>query len=199
MQGIATIDRQAGSHTIAVWVTKRTEPLRADNTNAVVIDAASDPHAMAKVHSLTRGRAILVTDGSVVDDLPIDGKPATMADIDDLVIATQSHRQAIVDAVRAYKKRTRSASVKEPTFSVIPTPADFAPADDTATQRALNAANFAGRVWTAWLRTDEERRRRTVRPKTGESPWMMPEALNSQEIAPIPDALVDRFREQPLS
>jgi len=198
VQGIATIDRQPGSETIVVWVTKRLEPLRADNTNAVAIDAASDPKAMDKVHSLTRCCAVLVTEGSVLEGLPVEGEPLTVADIDALVAETEAHQQAILDAVSAYKRRTRSANLKDPTFPKSPAVADFTPSDDSPSQRALGTANYVGRAWSAWLKTDEERRRRTARPKTGETPWMMPDELNSPEVALLPAKLVARFREQPL-
>lgn len=198
MHGIATIDRQPGSDSIVVWLTKRTEPLRADHTNAVSIDAASDSQAMEKVHSLTRCCAVLATEGSVLEGLPIEGEPLTVADIDALVAATEAHQRSILDAVGAYKRRTRSPSLKDPEFSKSPTAADFAPSDDSAAQRTLSTANYAARAWSAWLRTDEERRRRTTRPTTGETPWMMPEELNSSQVAPVPATLAARFYEQPL-
>lgn len=198
MQGIATIDRQPGSDTIVIWVTKRLEPLRADNTNAVAIDATSDPNAMDKVRSLTRCCAVLVTKGSVLEGLPLEGEPLTVADIDALVAETETHQQAILDAVSAYKRRTRAANLKDPTFPKSPAVADSTPSEDSPSQRALSTANYAGKAWSAWLKTDEERRRRTARPKTGEAPWMMPDELSSSEVALLPAKLVARFREQPL-
>ena len=83
MRGIATIDRQPGSDSIAVWVTQRSA-VEVFNTNACEIDAAKDPSAAEKVRSLTRCCAVLLTDGSVIDGLPVEGGPLTTADIDNL-------------------------------------------------------------------------------------------------------------------
>lgn len=197
MQGIATIDRQQGSETVVVWVTKRTEPLRADHTNAVTIDMAADPDAIDKVRSLTYGCTVLLTEGSGIGGLPINGEPLTVADIDALVVATEQHQQAVLDAVHAYKKRTRSTGLKDPTFPVPPKAADFTFSDGSANQRTLSTANYAATAWTAWLRTEEERRRRTARPRSGETPWIMPEGLGSPEITVMPESLTARFHEQP--
>lgn len=85
MRGIATIDRQPGSDEIAVWVTSRTE-LQAGHSNAVVINTASDPQAMEKVRSLTRCSAVLLTEGSTAEGLPLDGEPLTSAELQTLLI-----------------------------------------------------------------------------------------------------------------
>lgn len=199
MQGIATIDRQPDSDTIVIWLTKRTESLRADHTNAVTIDAASDPSAMEKVRSLTHGCAVLITEGSVLDGLPVEGELLTVADIEALVAATAAHQRLILEAVRAHKRRARSATLKDPIFPVLPTATDFHTSDGNPSQRTLATANYAAKAWSAWLRTDEERRRRTARPTSGETPWMMPDELNSPEIAPIPETLATRFREQTVA
>lgn len=198
MRGIATIDRQQGSDTVMIWLTKPTEPLRADHTNAVGIDLASDPRGLEKVRSLTRCCVVLATEASDLECLPIQGEPLTVADIGALVAATEAHQHAIVEAVSAYKRRTRSANLKEPAFPKSPSAADLAQSDDSPARRTLSTANYAARAWSAWLKTDEERRRRTARPRTGETPWMMPDALSDPELAPIPPTLSARFHEQPL-
>jgi hypothetical protein len=197
VRGIATIDRQPDSDTIAVWITNRLAA-EVSNSNAVVIDAANDPDAMEKVRSLTRCCVVLVTEGSVLDGLPVEGEPLTRADIALLLEATQEHQQAILDAIAAFKRRGGSKAHKEPTFNVAPDPADFVPAEDTPSQRALTTANYFGRAWRAWLRTDEERRRRTARPRTGETPWIMPNDLNAPEVVEFPEAFAARVHEQAL-
>jgi hypothetical protein len=168
------------------------------HTNAVVLNAANDPGALEKVRSLTRCCAVLLTDGSVPDGLPVEGEPLTSADIDAMVAATEEHQQAILEAVADYKRRTRSKTLIGPTFPTSPQASDFQPAQDTASQRAFMTANYLGKVWSRWLVTDEERRRRTARPKTGETPWIMPEGLNDPEVAVFPAAFAARVHEQPV-
>ena len=73
MRGIAIIDRQPGSDTIAVWATTRM-PVEAHNVQcSPVIDAASDPGAVEKVRSLTRCCACSSPMGTVLDGLPVEG------------------------------------------------------------------------------------------------------------------------------
>ena len=197
MRGIAVIDRQTDAEQIAVWITSRAGG-EAHNTNAVVVNAANDPDAVEKVRSLTHCCAVLVTGGSVIDGLPVEGEPLTSADIEAMVSATEEHQRAILEAVADYKRRTRSKTLTEPTFPPSPQAADFQPAVDTASQRAFTTANYLGKVWSRWLKTDEERRRRTARPKTGETPWIMPDDLNAPEVAEFPSAFAARIHEQPL-
>lgn len=197
MRGIATIDRQPGSETIAIWVTNR-EALVAKHTNAVVVDLAADSEAMEKVRSLTRCSVILVTDGTVLDGLPVEGKPLTTADIHALVGATEAHQETILGAVADYKRRTRSSTLKDPAYPTRAESEDFVPTEDTPSARAFATANYVGRAWSAWLQTDDERRRRTARPKTGESPWIMPADLNDAEVAVFPPSFAARLREQAL-
>jgi hypothetical protein len=197
MRGIATIDRQSGSDTIAVWITSR-EALQAQNGNAVVIDAARDPQAVEKVRSLTRCCAVLVTDGSVLDGLPVQGDPLTLADVSALVESTKEHQQAILEAIAEFKRGGGSKGHKEPTFPEVPHADDFVPSEDTPSHRAFMTANYIGKAWTAWLKTDEERRRRTARPKTGDTPWMMPVEMNSPKVAVFPPAFAAKVHEQAL-
>ncbi len=105
---------------------------------------------------------------------------------------------AILEAVADYKRRTRSKTLTEPMFPPSPRAADFQPAEDTASQRAFTTANYLGKVWSRWLKTDEERRRRTARPKRGETPWIMPDDLNAPEVAEFPSAFAAPIHEQPL-
>lgn len=197
MRGIATIDRQPGSQEIAIWVTSRTE-LQAGHTNAVVVDTASDPEAMEKVRSLTRRSAVLLTEGSTADGLPLDGEPLTSADLQALLAEIESRRAAISDAVKQYKRSSRSKTLTEPEFPALPNPESFTPDGDSAASRAFAQANLLQKTWTAWLRTDEERRRRTTRPRTGTTPWVMPCELNGPTVPDFPDAFSQRLHEQPL-
>ncbi|HEX8510221.1 MAG TPA: hypothetical protein VF635_12105, partial [Propionibacteriaceae bacterium] len=189
-----TIDRQLGSDTIVVWVTNRSSG-EVKHTNAVEVDAVE---AVKALRSLTRCCAVLVTEGSVLDGLPVEGDPLTTADIDAMVAATEEHQRAILTAVGDYKARSGSKALVSPNFPPSVQATDFQPADDTAVERAFTTANYMSRAWRRWLTTDEERHRRTARPKTGETPWIMPEALNAPEVAVFPAAFAARFHEQPL-
>lgn len=194
MQGIATVDRQPVGDNIVVWVTSRVEPLRAANSNAVSLDAATDSDAMEKVRSLTRECAVLATVGSVLDGLPIEGALLDLADVEALIAETEERQRAIVRAVREYKRRTKSAGIKEPTFPPSPRTTNFPRMTHAdAIQRALASANFVAQAWTGWLETEEARRRRTFNPRSRTSPWMMPDELNSPDIAPLPPLLAARL------
>lgn len=197
MRGIATIDRQPGSDEIAVWVTSRTE-LQAGHSNAVVIDTASDPQAMEKVRSLTRCSAVLLTEGSTADGLHFDGEPLTSADLQTLLVEIEDQQTAISDAVEQYKRSSRSKTLTEPKFPALPTPESFAYDGDGAGSRAFAQANLLQKAWTAWLQTDEERRRRTIQPRTGKTPWVMPEHMNAPNVSNFPAKFAERVHEQPL-
>lgn len=196
MQGIATIDRQPNSDTVAIWLTSRSG-VEVGNTNAVVSNMAKDPSAIEKVRSLTRCCAVLVTEGSMLDGLPIEGEPLTVSDIAALVDATEVRQHAILAAIEDYKRRSRSKTLAEPRFLPSPSAGDFRPTEDTASQRAFTTANFIGKAWSRWLATDEERRRRTAQPKTGLTPWIMPADLNSADLAAFPAEFAVRLTVQP--
>lgn len=197
MRSFAVIDRQPNAEQIAVWIVNREGgSMRAHNTNAVVIDAKNDPEAAAKVRWLTSRRVIVVTDGTTLDGLPIKSDPLTVADIADLLDEVEAHQARILDALAVYKKRTRSKSLVEPTFQARPKREEFAPGTDTASQRALTTANFISKAWGTWLATDEERRRRTVQPKTGKTPWIMPEDMNTSTVPDFPIGFDARLLER---
>lgn len=197
MRGIAVIDRQSGAAQIAVWITSR-DGTHAKNVNAVVLDAGADPNAAHKFRSLTRGYAVLATEGTTVDGLPIDGEPLSVADVDELLDEVEVQQARILDAITDYKRRTHSEALVEPTFPPRPAYGSFTPRDDTASQRALATANYVGRAWATWLKTDEERRRRTEQPKTGKTPWIMPEDMNSATVPDFPEQFAARLHKQPL-
>ena len=83
-------------------------------------------------------------------------------------------------------------------FPPAPSAEDFSPDQDTASRRAFVLANYVGRVWGSWLKTDDERRKRTVQPKTGVTPWIMPECMNEQSTPDFPSGFAARVIEQPL-
>ncbi|HET7386191.1 MAG TPA: hypothetical protein VFJ19_05940 [Nocardioidaceae bacterium] len=193
------IDRQSNADQIAVWVTNRDgDGTQVTNTNAVVIDANADPNAVEKVRSLTRCCVVMATDGTTLDGLPIEGKPLAVADVAALLEEVEAHQTRILDAITDYKGRTRSKALTDPTFPPLPVREHFTPKEDTASQRAFTTANFIGRAWRAWLCADEERRRRTVQPKTGKTPWIMPEDMNAATVPDFPEDFAGRLHEQPL-
>src|SRR5262245_13360693 len=98
MRGFAVIDNQPGSESLAVWITSHVAPQRAGNSNAVTIDRHNDPDALAKVRSLTRSHAVLLTDGSTVNSLPVEGDPLTVADIEALITETTEQQALILEA-----------------------------------------------------------------------------------------------------
>lgn len=196
MRGIATVDRQPDSDSVAVWITSRISLLEAGNTNAVVVDLINDSHAMDKLRNLVHNCAVVLTDGSVLDGLPVRAKPLTVGDIASLVTETESRQRQILAAVEDYKSRTKSRSIVSPAFPASPAPSDFTPAEDTAAQRALAAANYLVQAWGLWLRTDEERRRRIVQPRTGTSPWIMPGDLGQPTVADFPAGFAERLHRE---
>jgi hypothetical protein len=197
MQGFAIIDNQPGDDNVAVWVVGQIAPQQAGNVNAVTIDRHGDREASEKLRSLTRNRAVLLTAGSSSKSLPVVGEVLGANDIEDLIRETENCQYRITEAVQTYVRRTRSKSIVPPVFEPSPKQADFVPVDETATQRAFQTANFLNRAWSGWLRTDEQRRRRTVRPKTNETPWMMPEDMNSPTLVSLPPAFAARVSLQP--
>ncbi len=198
MRGIAVIDRQPDAAAVALWITSRGIGLDVANVNAVVIDSGLDAQAIEKIRSLTRCRAVLVTNGTVLDGLPITGKPLREADLGMLLVEITEHQQRITDAVKAYKARSRSKTLTEPAFPDPPKAESLLPDEDTALQRAFVLANYLGRVWESWLKTDDERRRRIVQPKSGTTPWVMPDDMNDQMTPDFPPGFAARVIEQPL-
>jgi hypothetical protein len=198
MQGFAVIDNRPESDSVAVWVTSHTAPQQASNSNAVTIDRHGDPDALRKVRSLTRSHAVLLTDGSTLDTLPVEGEPLTVADVEALVVETAEQQTLILEAVAAYARRTRNRSLVPPVFPMPPDPRDFNPAWDDATQRAFQTANYLAHAWTAWLATDEQRRRRSIQPRTDKTPWMMPEDMSSPQIAKFPPRFTALVQPQAL-
>jgi hypothetical protein len=70
---------------------------------------------------------------------------------------------------------------------------------DEPAYRALSVANYVASVWMAWLATDEQRVRRTIDPRTGEPPWIMPEGLADPVLVEFPPEFADLAKPEPMS
>lgn len=195
MRGVAVVDYQPNAGQLAVWIAAR-DGNQATNVNAVVIDMQDDPEATTKVHSLVHRCVVVGTEGTTLDGLPIEGNALGVADVSALLDEVEAQQSRILDAIADHKRRTRSTSLVEPTFPTRPAADDFVPVEDTASQRALSMANYFGRSWSAWLKTDEERRRRTVQPATGTTPWIMPESMNAATVSDFPEGFAGRLHIQ---
>ena len=196
MRGVATIDRRPSADQIAVWVTSSAAQAGAGHVNAVVMPAdASDTHE--KIRSLTRCCVVLATDGSTLEGLPIEGNVLHAADLADLLAETEKHQSRIIQAISEYRAKTRSV-VSRPTFPDWPDRRDFWPDGHTAAAHAFATANYLQAVWSVWLKSDDERLKRTVQPRTGVTPWIMPEDMNQPTTPPFPPEFASRFTEQAL-
>lgn len=191
MLGFAVLDRRPASETTAVWSVSRSGDNLVRNTNAVVL-RQDDPEFGAKIHALTADRSVVLTDGS---EAPIAFAHAVGIEVfDDLVRRTASLQERIGAAVAEYAGRKR-VSLVAPRF--LPVPALAAPVEDEPRYRALAAADYIGLVWAAWLFTEDQRARRTVSPRTQETPWIMPDELNSPVVAALPAEFADRVKPEP--
>lgn len=206
MRGFVSIDRQPDSSSLAVWFTCRLTESRVAHGNAVVIDTSGDQEILKKVRSLTRDAVVVVTAGSDLGGLPINGDPLMAQDLEGLLDEAEAWQQRIVSAVDAYARRpdARTGRVPKsprklvrPTFAPRPKVQNFVPAADSSAQRALATANFVARAWAFWLEAEEARLKRTIGPR-GESPWMMPEELNSSGVALLPAGFAASVRVQAL-
>lgn len=192
MTAIAVVDAQLDSDLIAVWITKRAAGTMVEHTNAVVIQR-DDPEADTKLDALLTERIVLLTDKShYTTDRPV----LTMAALDRLQDETLALHGDIKVAVRKYAAQTRNKNLTVPDEPAARTPET--PAANTAQTRALAAANHLRRVWRDWLDMEQERQRRTVSPRTKESPWMMPSGLDMTTMRDLPSALTSSFT-QPVS
>lgn len=194
MLGFVALDRRAGDDTVALWLVSRTDPAEASSTNAVVVDLA-EPDALAKIHALTRDRVVVLTPDSDSAGLPVD--PHEVGTIDEFTAATRAHQAAIVDAIRAHQAARKGQKLVAPTFPADAEPPGHWPAEPEL--RALQLARWLSRVWTNWLVSDGERLRRTTQPRTGQTPWIMPEELNQPQLLELPPALDGVWRVEPLT
>jgi hypothetical protein len=198
MLGFAVVDHRPDDDETVVWLTTRTGSQQVGHTNAVCVNLKLDSEALKKIHSLTRDRAVVLTEGSTTDSLPLTSRALSVQDIDRLVEETIEQQARILAAVKDYAKKTRSKTVMPPEFAPAPRRADFAVLQDTVTQRALQTANFLARAWVAWLATDEQRRRRAVNPRSEETTWIMPEEMSSPVIADFPPRFNERAQPEPI-
>ncbi|MDO3648746.1 hypothetical protein [Nocardia mangyaensis] len=193
MFAFAIIDRQPSADATAVWLTHRTDTTFVRNTNAVVLQH-DDPDYEKKIRSLTADHSVVLTDGT---ESPLEFAHAVRIDLfDDLIARTAAHQERISAAIVDYARRKR-AKLVVPRF--LPVPELATPERDEPQDRALAAANYVCEVWAAWLFTDEQRHRRTVTPKTQETPWIMPAELNSPTVAALPAEFADQVKPEPLS
>ena len=204
VHSIAIIDNRDCT-TVAVWISSRVTPLEVLNVNAVVVDIASDPDALEKVRLLTRGRAVMLTEGSTLDGLPVEGEPLTVDNVAGLVSETEAHQQRILAAVHAYAVRPdpktgrapkNPRKIVPPTFPSSPSADDYQHDQATPVSRTLATANYVGRAWSAWLLTDDERCKRAVNAPG--APWMMSHDLSDPHVADLPPGFAGRLRTQPL-
>ena len=181
MLGFAIVDNQPAANATAVWLTCHLDGSQVSHTNAVVIMHDDERHD-AKVRALTRDRAVVLTNGTK-PPIPFDHALNVEA-FDGLIDETSAHQRLIADAVAAYAARTKSPNLVMPEFSSAP---NFTIDDrDEPAYRALSVANYVAQVWSAWLATEMQRVRRTTDPRTGKTPWIMPDALGSPLLADFP-------------
>jgi hypothetical protein len=197
VRGIAIIDWQPGAQTAAVWVTRR-RGLEVGHVNAVDVDFTTETDAEETIHTLTRCSGVLLTQGSTLPSNFIDGAPLSVDDLSDLVVETEALQTAVLEAIAQYKRRTRTTAMTDPIFEAAPEANAFLGDDSDAAARAFGTANYLQRLWAQWLRTDEERRKRTVQPRTGVTPWVMPAELNADTVADFPSRFADRVVIQPV-
>lgn len=181
MLGFVIVDRQPSAKETAVWLTCQLEG-RVGHTNAVVIDG-DDERYDAKIWHLTAGRAVVLTDGTVP---PLDFKHALDPKVFDGFIAEiWDYRKRIVDAVASYAAGAKSRNLVMPQFPSSRPALEIDDRNEPA-YRALSTANYVRDVWSAWLATEEQRLRRAINPRTGKTPWIMPEELGSAMQADFP-------------
>ena len=190
MRGLVIVDRQPDVSGVAVWCTSRSPRLSmsVDNVNAIAADLAADDRATERVRSVTRDRAVLLTAGSVVDGLPIEGEPLHTGDVASLIDEIVERQEAILEALAEHNARTKKKLVP-PQFAQPPDSSDYVPAEDSPVGRAFALAVFTRAVWSEWLRTDTERQKRLQ--------WM-PEHLREPSVPDFPVGFRARLYIQPL-
>ncbi|QSM41553.1 hypothetical protein IN842_14265 [Mycobacteroides abscessus subsp. abscessus] len=164
------------------------------HTNAVVIRRDDECHDH-KVWSLTAGRAVVLTAGTTP---PLAFQYSLGVDaFDNLVRETSDHQKSIAAAVADYAQRGKNPNLVIPTFPNAPQLATHI--RDEPAYRALSVANYVAGVWAAWLGADEQRLRRSVDPRTGEPPWIMPEELGSTVLAEFPQGFAQLVHPEPVT
>jgi hypothetical protein len=192
--GFAIVDRQSTADATAVWLTCR-EGSRVSHTNAVVIPN-DDERYDVRLWNLTADRAVVLTNGTT-PSRPFDYALGIDA-FDGFLDETAGHQQLIEDAVADYAARTKNKNLVTPEFPRSRPTLDVDPRDEPEF-RALSVANYIAAVWSAWLATDEQRVRRAINPRTGTTPWIMPEALGNPELAEFPPEFAELVQPEPLT
>jgi len=193
MLGFAIVDCQPSARATAVWLTSRVDVARVGHTNAVVVQYDDTRHD-TKIRVLTIDRAVVLTPGSE-PPLPFVHTLA-LEEFAALVEQTTAHQLRIMQAIDAYSARSRNRDLVRPDFPPAPQPPQADHVEPAP--RALAVANYVARAWAAWLATDEQRRRRTVDPRSGASPWIMPEELGSRDLADFPPAFAACVQPEPV-
>lgn len=172
MLGFATVDNGGSTGVTVVWLTSRVQPNRAEHTNAVTLYAA-DEDCENKFQALVADRLLVLTQGSIAPEWLPSAK--TVEAIDGWVEYTAARQDQICAAIAM-----RSTNLVQPTFPTRPSMDDINISVELADQvkRTLITATYVARTWTAWLETEQQRLKRTVDPKTGATPWIMPANLS---------------------
>lgn len=194
MLGFAVVDRQPTADATAVWLSGR-ESSHVSHTNAVVIPNDDERYAV-KVWNLTADRAVVLTNGTT-PSRPFD-HALGINTFDGFLDETAAHQQVIENAVAEYAARTKNKNLVTPEFARRRPTLIVDPRDEPAF-RALALANYIGAVWSPWLATDEQRVRRAINPRTGTTPWIMPAALGSPELAEFPPEFAKLVQPEPLT
>jgi hypothetical protein len=192
--GFAIFDRQPTADATAVWLTCR-EGSQVGHTNAVVIPN-DDQRYDIRVWNLTADRAVVLTNGTVPSrtfEYAI-GVGAFEGFLDEIA----THQQLIEAAVADYAALTKNKNLVTPEFPGT-RPALAVDPRHQPEFRALAVANYVRTVWTAWLAADEQRVRRAINPRTGTTPWIMPEALGSPELAEFAPEFTKLVQPEPLT
>lgn len=193
MLGFAIVDRQPSAAATAVWLTTHVGGTTVQHTNAVVIDLDEDEYG-SKIYWLTADRVVVLTEGSAADGL---FEHAIGVDAFDELIAEATARQLLIEkAIADYMAKSKNKNLVIPNFPAPP----MLPAETRAEpqHRALAVANYVAAVWSGWFATEEQRLRRTTDPRTGASPWIMPEELADPEVSEFPTAFAGSVQPEPL-
>lgn len=193
MLGFAIVDWQPSAKAVAIWLTTHVGGTAVQHTNAVVIDR-DDERFDEKIHALTADRAVILTGGSNADGRFQHAVGVEI--LDDLIAETATRQQLIQKAVTDYMAKTKNKNLVVPDFRSPPTRPVGTPPE--LQLRALAAANYVADVWSGWLATEEQRTRRAADPRTGSSPWIMPEGLAAPEVSVFPDQFGERVKPEPL-
>ncbi|MEZ5130334.1 MAG: hypothetical protein R2763_01210 [Mycobacterium sp.] len=147
-----------------------------------------------KIYALTAGRIVVLTEGSAADDL--FEHALGVSRFDDLIAETTARQLLIEKAITEYMVRTKNKNLVIPNFPAPPMLSGETPAEPQF--RALAVANYVAALWSRWLFTEEQRLRRTTDPRTGRSPWIMPEELASPEVLEFPPRFAEVVQPEPL-